>query len=475
MGTRGTYAILGGGISGLTAAYRLTQIQPTPKRIVLLEASSRIGGWIYSERSEDGVVYECGPRTFRPVGESGITTLNLVEELGLRDQVLHVPYGHPSSTNRLIYTNSKLHKLPTSIAALFKTCPPFRRPLLSAAFRDLLTSKSREKDESMFDFVYRRFGPDLAELAIDPLVRGVCAGDSKEVSINFLLKSLKDYEQKYGRVAFGIIAEAFRKKSPSSQPVSDLAKQSQREKWPLWTLQGGLQSLPEALAEKAAKNGVELFVESPVNELEFQKDGSVIVKCREGELHASKVISALPSFQLAKLVAKSHPELSSLLEPINFVTVGLVNLEWPDQRLTESAFGFLVPSTQKSSLLGAVYNTCSFPQGDRTILTCMMGGRWFQSLFGDHVTEKQLLEIASKEIESILGISDPPSRFSAHILRQCIPQYVIGHYDRVKQIRQCIAHNNLNVDLIGASFDGVSVNDCIHNAWVAVDRLAVKT
>jgi oxygen-dependent protoporphyrinogen oxidase len=263
MASSGTVAVLGGGISGLAAAYKLTQIHPAPKRIVLFEAASRLGGWVHSSRNEDGVVYEHGPRTVRPVGESGMTVLNLVQELGLQEQVMNVQYGHPSSLNRYVYVDSKLVRLPTELSSLFKTAPPFRKPLLAAGLRDLFTRKSSKKDESMFDFVSRRLGPDIAEFAIDPLVRGVCAGDSKEISVNFLLKSLKDAEQKHGRIVVGMIANALRKTPPSTLPISDLAKRAKSERWPVWSLQGGLQSLPETLAEKAAIAGVELFVEAP--------------------------------------------------------------------------------------------------------------------------------------------------------------------------------------------------------------------
>jgi len=194
MTSAGTCVVLGGGISGLAAAYRLAQIHPSPKRIVLLEAGSRVGGWIHSTKNEDGVVFEHGPRTMRPVGESGTTTLNLLEELQLRDQVINVPHKHPSSLNRYIYLNSKLVRLPLQMSAVFKTLPPFRRPLLAAGLRDLFTAKNTEEDESIFNFISRRLGPDVAEFVIDPVVRGVCAGDAREISVKLLLKTLKDWE-----------------------------------------------------------------------------------------------------------------------------------------------------------------------------------------------------------------------------------------------------------------------------------------
>ena len=128
------------------------------------------------------------------------------------------------------------------------------------------------------------------------MVRGVCAGDSKEISVKFLLKAFKEAEQKHGRVFFGLLANALSKSPPPTYPVSELAKKAQSERWPVWSLQGGLQSLPEALAEKAASAGVELFVESPTCfildayyfliliifngslDLEFRKDGSFVVR-----------------------------------------------------------------------------------------------------------------------------------------------------------------------------------------------------
>lgn len=264
MAGSGTFAILGGGISGLTAAYRLAKIHPAPKRIVLFEGSARLGGWITTTRNSDGVIYECGPRTVRPAGDSGMACLNLVQDLGLSDQVMNVPFGHPSSRNRYVYIDSKLVRLPTDISALFKTSPPFKRPLIAAGLRDLFTAKSDKKDESMYDFVSRRLGPDIAEFAIDPLVRGICAGDAREISVNFLLKSFKESEQEYGRILVGEFAK-FRKKpkNQSQVPLSDLAKRAKTERWPVWSLQGGLQTFPETLAEKAAEAGVELFVESP--------------------------------------------------------------------------------------------------------------------------------------------------------------------------------------------------------------------
>nr|CAG4643979.1 EOG090X06SP [Lepidurus arcticus] len=470
----GTVVVLGGGISGLAAAYKLTKMSPAPSKILLLEASSRLGGWVHSTRHPDGIVYECGPRTIRPAGESGATTLSLVEDLGLQDQVLNIKSGHPTTMNRLIYVGGKLHPLPTNMRAVFKTVAPFQAPLISAVFRDLITKRSPEVDESMYSFVERRLGKDLAEFAIDPLVRGVCAGDAREISVNFLLKSLKDAEQKHGSVTWGLIRQALKPKDKTSvsAPESVLAKEAKSQRWAVWSLQGGLQTLPDTLAHKLSEDGVELYTESPCSGIEFRNGGQeAVVQVGNQEIMASQVVSTVPAAKLASLLAPQHPVLAKSLGSIPSVTVGLVNLEWDGPRLQQEAFGFLVPSTQKLPVLGIVYDSCSFPQDNKTILTVMMGGKWFHELFGPNPEPEQLLKIALQQIESVLGIKDAPVRSQVSILENCIPQYVIGHLERVKQSRQYIAEHRLNLHLAGASYDGPSVNDCIHYAYKAVEKM----
>nr|CAG4651846.1 EOG090X06SP [Triops cancriformis] len=473
----GTVAVLGGGISGLAAAYKLSKMAPAPSRILVLEASNRLGGWVHSTRHSDGIVYERGPRTIRPVGESGATTLGLVESLGLADQVLSIKYGHPTTKNRLIYVDGQLHRLPTDMKAVFQTVPPFKAPLISAVARDLLAKRSPDADESMYSFVERRLGKDLAEFAIDPLVRGVCAGDARQISVNFLLRGLKEAEQNHGSITWGLIRQALKAKDKAKAGAEKnaLAKEAKSQRWSVWSLQGGLQTLPDTLAHKLSAEGVELYTESPCTGLELRPGGQeAVIRVGNEEIMASHIVSTIPAAKLASLLAQEHPVLAKNLGSIPAVTVGLVNLEWDGLRLQEEAFGFLVPSSQKLPVLGIVYDSCSFPQDNKTILTVMMGGKWFPELFGSNPNPEQLLRTALQQIESVLGIRDSPVRTQVSILENCIPQYVVGHLQRVKDSRQYIAHHGLNLHLAGASYDGPSVNDCIHYAMKVVEQMYDK-
>ena len=165
-----------------------------------LTGSKRVGGWIESTRLEgDTVVYEHGPRTVRPVGPQGATTLALVTDLGLESEVMPIPRGHPATKNRMIYVDGKICPLPSSLMGLVKIMPPFKKPHLLAGARDLFAKPKYCQDDSTYNLVERRFGRDFADYFIDPMVRGICAGDSKEISADaFILKPVFRREQADG-------------------------------------------------------------------------------------------------------------------------------------------------------------------------------------------------------------------------------------------------------------------------------------
>lgn len=185
--------VLGGGIGGLSALYYLSLRQNLSRQIKLYEASSRYGGWVNSKyHEESGVVFETGPRTLRPAGNQGMTTLELIENLGLKDKVVPVPRSHPAAKNRMIFAKNQVCLMPSGPAGIFKKIPPFSKPLVFAGLKDIFTGKSKVpiEDESLYSFVERRFGREIAEYAVSPVICGICAGDAKEISVKFLMKDI---------------------------------------------------------------------------------------------------------------------------------------------------------------------------------------------------------------------------------------------------------------------------------------------
>lgn len=459
-----SHVIVGGGIAGLSTAFYLLK-QAGTKRIVVLESSKRLGGWIDTTRNEDGIIYEHGPRTVRPAGVQGANTLAMIEELGLTDRVRSVKYGEPSTTNRMIYTQGKLHKLPSTLLSVFMNLPPFEKPLVLSLIRELRAPVKKGSDTPLFEFISRRFGEDVAQYAVDPLVRGICAGNSREVSVHFIAKYLHQLEQRSGSIVKGYAADYLKGlmfPPPKTQAENcDLVKLARLEKWAVWGLENGLTTFTETLVDYLREKGVEIFTDTQIQDIHVR--GSSCIVNAGSTIICDKVTMAQPSFAAAQLCKDVSPDLSRSLSSIPFVDVAVVNLEFKGNILSEEGFGFLVPSNQPEPILGCIFDTCTFKQGNRTLLTVMMGGAWFNQLFKTK-TQEELEAIALSTVSSILNIAQSPVRTKTKILRECIAQYTVGHLERVAAARTAISQDALPMSLVGSSYDGVGINDTILSA-----------
>jgi len=457
------HLVVGGGVSGLSAAYYLSQL-PSTSRVTLLESSHRLGGWIDTTRHADGLITEAGARTLRPAGPAGANTLCLADQLGLVDKIRPVLYGHPASTNRLVLAGGTLHTLPNSLASVVRFLPPFEKPLFLAGVKDLIVPVRKCEDVNLFEFVARRFGEDVAQYAVDPLVRGICAGDAKEISVNFIAKYLFEKEQNDGGVLKGWAKDTvrgfFKDKETTEEESTDIVRRARKEKWSVWSLQGGLTTLVEALEKKLVDSGVEIVKEERVESIEFG-DGATVVT-RHKLYDTDTVICSSPAYAAAKMLSK-HPFISSTLSSIPFVSVAVVQLIYDTSVLDMEAFGFLVPSNQPEPILGCIFDTCTFPQGDKTVLTVMMGGAWYGSVVGGKSRE-EVGAVATETVTGLLGIREAPRSVIVKIQEDCIAQYTVGHLARVRSARADIAREKWPLRLVGSSYDGVGINDSIMSA-----------
>ncbi|CAH2011798.1 unnamed protein product [Acanthoscelides obtectus] len=461
--------VLGGGLSGLSAAYYLKKMLPKVP-ITLLEASDRIGGWVRSNKVDD-CIFEEGPRTIRPRGSpAAFNTLELIDELGLANEIVPILSNHPAAKNRMIFVNGKLHSLPNSLISLFKKQEPFSKPLIRYLLNDLTAPKKNVKDEPIYDFVNRRFGSEFADYLISALICGICAGNAKEISVNFLMKNLFQYEQQYGNITKGMLKNLF---DSNKVKPKGLALKAKKEKWSVYSFKNGLETLPKALENKLLDHKVEIYVNTTCKEIDLPCiDDNGLVFLADGRiLNAFHVISTVSSQCLAKVVHKEHPQLADLLNKIKCVTVGVVNLKYNKRLITKDGFGFLVPPNEKLPILGVTYDSCCFPNGDNTVLTVMMGGAWFKDLFGDYPDKQDLLKTAKEQLKTTLGITDEPINFKVSIHQNCIPQYTVGHTETVEKINAYIKNNKLSLSLCGSSYYGVGINDVILSAKNAVNDL----
>lgn len=464
-------SVLGGGLGGLSATYYLLKKIPNQK-VTLIESSNRLGGWIKSTILQDNIIFEQGPRTIRPFGPAAIETLALVEKLGVGTEVTPITSFNPAARNRMIYANGKLHVLPNSFASIFKKQEPFSKSLFQFFTHDLFAPKKTVKDESIYNFVQRRFGNEVADYLISALICGICAGDSKQISVNFLMKNLFEYEQKYGSVIRGLVRNLFNPRSKGQIRDSNLLSRAKKEKWNAYSFKNGIETLTKALESNIkATNEVNFEVGSKCTDIELFPD-NIIMKLEDGKLISSHhLLSALPAEELGILIQKQHPELAENLQKIKSVTVAVVNLQYGKKLGIKESFGLLVPPKEKLPILGVVFDSCCFPCENNTVLTVMMGGAWFDQIFGKNPGESIFLNTAKEQLKTIIGVTDEPNMVKVNILEKCIPQYVVGHNENIDQINRYIKNHKLPISLCGSSYYGVGVNDVIYSAKKAVDSL----
>ncbi|NXK00847.1 PPOX oxidase, partial [Corythaixoides concolor] len=473
---------------------------PWCPQVLLLEASARLGGWLQSTRTADGAVFEHGPRGIRPGGVVGADTLHMISELGLEGEVLPVPGDHPASRNRFLYTGGALHKLPSGLGGLLRPVPPFSRALLWSGVQDLLAPAGTEPDESVHAFVHRRFGREVADIAVDSLCRGVFAGDCRALSIRSCFPALFQAERRWRSVLLGLALGSGERRdvmwdtpvlpprqegTPALSPAgkesgaeSGLSRRARAERWSQWSLRGGMESLAEALAAFLRPRGVELHCHAPLRHLRRQPDGRWQLTLADGTVTADHVISALPAAALAEVLPAEAEPLAQELRRIPAVSVAVVNLQYQGVALPVTGFGHLVPSSEDASLLGIVYDSVAFPQHDGTgaasvRLTVMLGGAWFGQSFGSPsaAAPALLLQRAQAAVREQLGLEPAPTRTIVRVHQACIPQYTLGHWQRTERIGRFLAEQQLPLSLVGASYAGVAVNDCIASAKAAVGRL----
>ncbi|KAG0260696.1 hypothetical protein BGZ95_004381 [Linnemannia exigua] len=524
MSPRTHITVLGGGISGLSTAYYLAKTTPSTVKITLIEGTKRTGGWLHSDRvkydpshtgEKGSILLERGPRSLRPQGISGLNTLEMVRNLGLESKIEPVSKTSPAAKNRFIYSHKTLHKLPSTIMGALT------HPLLAAkiprAGLDLVKGGSGQEDESIQDFVTRRFGKGFSDDLISAMVHGIYAGDVSKLSVRATFGMLYHMEKDYGSIVLGMLMgggavdtpwdltlkEKIVKEMPDLQEFVD--------KTSIYSFTDGLEELSRSLENSLVKDGrVDIRKESVVERLEVDlasRDVRISIKGQD-PVHANTVISALPPPKLQKLLSTSYPELTH--NPA--VTVAVVNLVYPAEqaRLASPGFGYLIPRSENSAvkhrgLLGVVFDSCAIPaqdQGasqDNTLkLTAMIGGHMFNealsqlssssasgsagstlelSLTGSHKDDVKefFTKTATDAVKKHLKIDATPDLIKVHIHQECIPQYLVGHLQRMQTLDQSLRKDfDGLLAVTGAGYLGISVNDCIKNAREVAEAVVSK-
>jgi protoporphyrinogen/coproporphyrinogen III oxidase len=471
-------AVLGGGITGLSAAYCLVEARRAgaPIEPLVIEARDRLGGTIQTERVE-GFLIEGGPDSFlseKP--EAGA----LCRALGLGDSLL----GSEDAARRTyILHRGRLVPLPDGLMFLVPTriWPMLNTPLLPlrgklAIVAEVFTKPGARNgatsDESVASFVGRHFGDAMTENIADPLLTGIFGGDSAVLSIRSVLPRFYEMEREYGSLTRATL-KAMRQRRARAKgcPASNASEAAP----PLFTtLRDGMGRMVEAL--KQCLDLSQLFLGQSVLAIEPYERGArgraYRIRCEHGVVHdADAVIMALPAYQCSRLASAFDPSLAQALESIPYSSAMTVSMGYAKSVLEQlrPGFGFLVPRKEERRLLACTFAHGKFnhraPPGG-ALLRCFLGGSRDPEALD--LNEQDAVELCRRELRSILNLDAEPSFYRIYRWPQSMPQYAVGHSERVDAILRRL-QNHPGLFVAGNAYSGIGISDCVRTAKAAAE------
>ncbi|WP_342347155.1 protoporphyrinogen oxidase [uncultured Nitrospira sp.] len=455
--------IVGGGISGLATSYALMEEAENKQMAVqctVVEREPRWGGKILTHIT-DNYLIEGGPDSFLT---SKPWALELCRTLGLHDQLISTNSQHNQTFS---FCRGALRELPQGLLAFRpkRVDTLVSSGLLSwggmlrmAAERFWPRRNSWQADESLGEFFRRRFGTEAFENLIEPLVAGIYAGDADELSIESTFPRFRELEREYGSVIKGM------RKALASAPS---APRSSGEATTMFmSLRGGLGELIRTLVEALRKRGVRLMAGVECLEIQPPTPGSGVfhVMLDNGNrLPADAVVLATPAYQTARFLRAVQPETASLLDGIPYASTATISMAYPAESIGSQirGFGFVVPRKEQRPLLAATWTSLKWPDRSRageTLIRCYIGGRGRETVLEQD--DAALVKCVRGELTSMVGITAAPTYTEIHRWKQGMPQYVLGHRDRLAKVQEQLVHSP-GLYVTGAGMYGIGIPDCI--------------
>jgi len=467
-----TVVIVGGGISGLTTAFSLQEKATKaglPIRCTILESDRSWGGKIVTHRVGE-IVTEAGPDSFLSQKQAG---LDLCVKLGLADQLINT---NETSKKACVLYKGRLHDLPEGLLS-------FVPKQLGSFFRSgLLTWTGLARmgleiavppgpstgDESLAAFLRRRFGVQAFERVLEPLMAGIYAGDAEHMSLRAAFPRFFELEQQYGSIVRGMMAA----KKAASQLSTVQPKRTM-----FVSLKNGLSDLVTALTNRLSLQGVELRVGARVEALRVRshelgrwmydlilQDGSA--------LSADGVVLATPAYVSAELLRPLTPIAGGLLDMIPYASTATVAMAFP-RTLTSAieGFGFIVPRTEQRHVIAATWTSLKWPYrapADQLLVRCYVGGVGREDIL--QLDDDALREKVREELAAVCGIRAEPRYAEVNRWWKAMPQYTLGHLDRLAQLEVAVSRYP-GLVLTGAAYRGVGIPDCIRDGSLASERI----
>ncbi len=451
----GAVAIVGGGIAGLTAAYRLKQ---RGVRVVVYEASERVGGAIRTRRS-DGYIAELGPNSLSTPSPA---LRILIAELGLEPSLVA---ASPAAKKRYVVRKNRLLPLPMSPQDFLTTRLLSNGAKLAVFGEPLVDTGDSPVEESIATFVRRRFNQEIVDYVANPFVAGIYAGDPEQLSVRHALPKLYGLERTHGSIikAFGGMMRA--RKRDADAAATAMAGE-------MVSFRTGLQELPDALARELH---AEIRLKAPVTQLRSGPKGwTVGAAFQQAELYDAVVYAApahcIDEIDLDFPAGDRVGTLASIGHPP--VAVLVLGFRREDVAHPLDGFGFLVPEVERRHVLGVLFSSTLFPgraPDDHVTLTAFVGGVRNPDLA--HADQPTITARVMDDLRALLGAKGEPTFRAFHLWPKAIPQYDLT-YGRFKDIMDEAERRNPGFALAGSYREGVALGDAIASGEEAAARVA---
>jgi oxygen-dependent protoporphyrinogen oxidase len=456
--------IIGGGITGLAAAYYLQKkaaSQNLPFEVKLIEASHRLGGKMQTV-VRDGFVIERGPDSFLERKQS---VLRLAKEVGIEDKLVNNSAGQS-----YIYANQRLILMPGgSIMGIPTELAPFITTRLFSlagkmrAALDLVIPRSKlTEDQSLGQFFRRRLGDEVLENLIEPLLSGIYAGDIDQLSLMSTFPQFYEVEQKYRSLIIGM------RKSTPKRPKN--GSTSGKKKGMFLSVSTGLYSFVEAIEAKLEPNSVlkgyrvdSLTKIGNSYELELNNKEKII---------ADSIVVTVPHYAAAAIFSKY-----GCFEPFENVpatSVATISLAFPEKAIKNdiNGTGFVVSRNSDFSITACTWTHKKWPHSapkGKALLRCYVGRPGDETIVD--LSDDQIVRIVLDDLNKTMDITSSPEFAVVTRWKDSMPQYIVGHKERVETVKRSLAENFPGVFLAGSSYEGIGIPDCIDQAEAVVGKV----
>ena len=444
-------AIVGGGITGLSAAWEL---QKRGIKFTLLEASDRWGGKVISSKIKLNhnarFLVEGGPDTLitrKP------EAWDLANELGMLEQITN-PGSETSGT--YVLDNDSLHPIPVSVSRFISTPLLTVRGKLRMLAEPFQRARRDYEDESLADFVRRRLGQEALDKFIGPVLGGIYNTDPETQSIMVSSPIMREMEREGGGLVAGAMLRAFR------------GKREKRQKPPRFvSFKNGLQALTDELARQLKGD---LRLNAGVEKITHNKTGYQISISDGTTIDADGVILAVLANQASALIKDISAEASQQLSAIRHQNIGTLSLVYRESDIPKHPIisGLMIPRREKRMIDAVTYTSRKMPERSTEgygVLRIFIGGGVPEMVEYDN---EKLIEVVQKELAELLGISAAPLTWTAFRWQHGFPQADVGHLKCIDEIEKKLPSN---LALAGSSYRGIAVPDCIRQGREAAEKL----